>query len=425
MKVVLLNTSERKGGAAVAANRLLQSLSALPGMEATMLVRDKTTVDSKVVSVNTTACRRWRNKIRFAWERMVIYMANHFDRSRLFEVSIANTGTDLSRHPAVREADIIHLHWINQGFLSLRDLRRLQDLGKPIVWTLHDLWPATGICHYPGDCPRYQTQCKQCPFLKRHPWPAIDRLVFKRKSRLDFSHTTFVGCSRWISRMAGKSHLLQGAAGFRAISNPIDTLIFHPADRFAARHNFQLPADRKIVLFAAAKVSDTRKGIAYLIEACHLLDKQGLKNFDIALLGGQPQDFSADFPCPIHSLGYLNHPDAIQAAYACADLFVIPSLEDNLPNTIMEALACGTPCVGFHTGGIPEMIDHLQNGYLARYKDARDLADGIAWVLDHPEPESLSKACVDKVNTCYRKEVVAKQYTELYQELLNRENHGS
>ena len=91
----------------------------------------------------------------------------------------------------------------------------------------------------------------------------------------------------------------------------------------------------------------------------------------------------------------------------------------------MEALACGTPCVGFHTGGIPEMIDHLQNGYLARYKDARDLADGIAWVLDHPEPESLSKACVDKVNTCYRKEVVAKQYTELYQELLNRENHGS
>lgn len=420
MKVVILNTAERKGGAAVAANRLLKALSVIPDTEVTMLVRDKATDDPKVVSINTTAFRRWLNKIRFIWERGVIYITNRFDRSRLFQVSIANTGTDVSHHPAIREADIIHLHWINQGFLSLRDLRALQRLGKPIVWTLHDLWPATGICHYPDLCTRYQTQCQQCPFLKKRPWISLERLIFNRKFKLNFSHTTFVGCSQWIIRMAEKSRLLQKAAGFHAIPNPIDTTVFHPSDRLEARQHFHLPMDRKIVLFAAAKVSDPRKGIAYLIEACHLLDNRGVKNFDIALLGKQPQDFCTAFPCKIHSLGYLNDPAVIQAAYACADLFVIPSLEDNLPNTIMEALACGTPCVGFRTGGIPEMIDHLQNGYLARYQDAKDLADGIAWVLSHPEPETLKQACLAKVNTCYRNEVVARQYHALYQELLKQ-----
>ncbi|MDE6440844.1 MAG: glycosyltransferase family 4 protein [Bacteroidales bacterium] len=419
MKVVLLNTAERHGGAAVAANRLLKALSAVPGMEVTMLVRDKATDDPQVVSVNTTACKREQNKLRFAWERAMIFFANKFNRRGLFQVSIANTGTDVSQLPVVREADIIHLHWINQGFLSLRDLRKLQRLGKPIVWTLHDLWPATGICHYPDTCTRYRTQCDACPQMAATPLLPLSRRVFKQKMRLDFSHTAFVGCSRWITDRAQTSGLLR-QAGFHAIPNPIDGAVFHPIDRGEARQRFLLPTDRPIVLFAAAKVSDTRKGIKYLIEACQLLYRQGLPSFDVALLGGQPEGLAASFPCRVHSLGYLSAPEDIRAAYASATVFVIPSLEDNLPNTVMEALACGTPCVGFRTGGIPEMIDHLQNGYIARYQDAQDLANGIAWVLNHPEPKALSNACVQKVNQCYRPEIVARQYQTLYETLLRK-----
>lgn len=237
--------------------------------------------------------------------------------------------------------------------------------------------------------------------------------------RLDFSRTTFVGCSQWITDMAQTSHLLQQAR-FHSIPNPIDGTVFYPINRIEARQRFLLPTDRPIVLFAAAKVSDTRKGIKYLIEACRLLHQQGLQCFDVALLGGQPDGLAASFPCRVHRLGYLSDPADLRAAYAGANLFVIPSLEDNLPNTVMEALACGTPCVGFRTGGIPEMIDHLQNGYIARYQDAQDLANGIAWVLNHPSPETLSNACVQKVNQCYRQEIVARQYHTLYENLLRK-----
>ncbi|MDE6514423.1 MAG: glycosyltransferase [Bacteroidales bacterium] len=419
MKVVIINTAERNGGAAVAANRLLKALSTVPGMEATMLVRDKVTDDPQVVSINTTACKRRLNKVRFAWERALIFFANRFNRRGLFQVSIANTGTDISRLPIVREADIIHLHWINQGFLSLRDLRALQRLGKPIVWTLHDLWPATGICHYPDTCTRYRTQCGHCPQMAATPLLPLSRRVFKKKMKLDFSRTAFVGCSRWITDMAQTSGLLR-QAGFHAIPNPIDGTVFHPIARNEARQRFLLPTDRPIVLFAAAKVSDTRKGIKYLIEACRLLYQQGSQCFDVALLGGQLDGLAASFPCRVHCLGYLTAPEDIRAAYACATVFVIPSLEDNLPNTVMESLACGTPCVGFRTGGIPEMIDHLQNGYIARYKDAQDLADGIAWALNHPDAQALSNACLQKVDDCYRPDVVARQYQALYGTCLGR-----
>ena len=138
MKVVLLNTSELTGGAAVAANRLMKALRK-SGVEASMLVRDRKTDDPHVVSIDDSRMKRRLNFLRFVWERLVILICNLFSRKNLFQVSIANTGTDLSKHPLVQEADVIHLHWINQGFLSLADIRKLINTGKPIVWTLHDL----------------------------------------------------------------------------------------------------------------------------------------------------------------------------------------------------------------------------------------------------------------------------------------------
>ena len=148
MKVVILNTSERTGGAAVAAGRLGKALRKA-GIQVDKLVREDT----------------WLNRFRFYWERLIIFLFNHLSRKNLFTVSIANTGVDVSNHPLVKEADIIHLHWVNQGFLSLKDIKALTKLGKPIVWTMHDMWPCTGICHHARDCEKFQTRCEACFFL--------------------------------------------------------------------------------------------------------------------------------------------------------------------------------------------------------------------------------------------------------------------
>lgn len=404
MKVVILNTSERTGGAAVAAGRLGKALSRA-GIQVDKLVRKDT----------------WLNRFRFYWERLIIFLCNHLNRKNLFAVSIANTGTDISGHPLIKDADIIHLHWINQGFLSISDLERLIATGKPLVWTLHDLWPATSICHYPDRCEKYQSKCCQCPLQVTNPIFDLARWTYNRKKQIGLNKIHFVGCSKWITEMARKSSLLKGAS-FTSIPNPIDTSVFKPLEKIDSRERFQLPKDKFLLLFAAAKLSDKRKGAAYLIEACSILKQYYTDKIEIVLMGNGSEELCQALPFKVNSLGYISDTSTMVAAYSCADLFVIPSLEDNLPNTIMESMACGTPCVGFEIGGIPEMIGHKINGYVANYKDADDLANGIRWVLDHKDRQALSDACVKKVEENYSEVVIANRYIELYQQILGKEH---
>lgn len=402
MKVAIINTSERTGGAAVAAERLGNALKKF-GIQVDKLVRKDT----------------WLNRFRFYWERLIIFLCNHLNRKNLFTVSIANTGTDLSEDSLVKEADIIHLHWINQGFLSVSDLGKLIDSGKPIVWTLHDLWPATAICHYPDKCKKYQSECSLCPLQVTDFLFDLANWIYNRKMRIGLNKIHFVGCSKWITEMAQKSSLLEGAS-FASIPNPIDISVFKPLSKDDSRDRFHLPEGKFLLLFAAAKLSDRRKGAVYLIEACSVLKQYYADKIEIVLMGNGSEELCQALPFKVNSLGYISDTSTMVAAYSCADLFVIPSLEDNLPNTIMESMACGTPCVGFATGGIPEMIDHCVNGYIANYKDANDLANGIRWILEYKDRLALSDACVKKVQESYTEEVVAKRYMALYKELLQR-----
>ena len=419
MKILILNTTEHTGGAAVAANRLLRALLR-QGVSALMLVRDRATDDPAVVSLDQGAVRRWLNFLYFVWERLVIYLCNKLNKRNLFQVSIANTGINIRRTAAFREADVIHIHWINQGFLSLDEIARIIASGKRVVWTLHDLWPATAICHYPGDCVKYRTGCSACPMLNPNPLVDLAKRVARRKGKVDWRRVTFVGCSEWIARTASESVWLREAR-FVSIPNPIDTTLFRPIDRREARQRLGLPEEKRLILFAAAKLSDTRKGATFLLEACRLLAAEMEGELEIILMGSDAAELSALSPVPVRALGYISGAAELAVAYSCADLFVIPSLEDNLPNTIMEAMACGTPCVGFRTGGIPEMIDHAVNGYVSASRDSADLARGIAWVLRHPEPGNLSVACREKVMRRYQESVVAKKYIALYQELIQEQ----
>lgn len=413
MRVLIVNTSEKTGGAAVAANRLMEALIN-NGVKAKMLVRDKQTDCLTVVSAGDG----WRQRWHFLWERWRIFMAMHFSKTHLFEADIANVGTDITTLPEFKEADIIHLHWINQGFLSLNGIQKILSSGKPVVWTMHDIWPATAICHYARGCCRYQNKCESCPLLPRRSVSDLSAVVWRRKNEiLRKYHISFVACSRWLEGEAKKSALLKGQR-VTNIPNPINSHVFCPSDKQQAREALGLPLDKHVILFVSQRVTDKRKGLDYLVEAVNRMAVQdsSLKdNTAIAVLGGHSEEVADLLPLPVFPLGYVSDESKIVKVYNAADVFVLPSLEENLPNTIMEAMACGVPCVGFNIGGIPEMIGHLKSGYVAKAADADDLARGIKWVLDF-KGEGLSKEARRKVLNSYSQQSVAIKYIELYQE---------
>lgn len=419
MKILLVNTSENTGGAAVAANRLREALSN-SGVKVKMMVREKKSDDFSVVVVGS----RGGNFLRFCYERFVIWLCNLLSRRNLFAVSIANTGIDITRTREFREADLIHLHWINHGMLSLKGIRKILDSGKPVVWTMHDMWPATAICHYAHECEKYQTGCKNCQLLlKNESENDLSEKIWKRKVKMMDGHQiSFVACSQWLRDQAQKSCLLKGQF-VTNIPNAINTRVFYRNDRTEARTTLGLPADKRLILFVSQRVTDTRKGVSYLIDA---LEKLSAKHPDmknntaIAILGGHSDELAAQLPLPSYPLGYVSDSKHIVNIYNAADVFVLPSLSDNLPNTIMEAMACGVPCVGFDVGGIPEMIDHRRNGYVAKFRDSDDLAAGIHWVLDEADHDELSRQATEKVRQNYSETIVARRYIELYQKILQK-----
>ena len=420
MRVLIINTSERMGGAAIAAGRLMDALRN-NGIQAKMLVRDKQTDRVTVIGLKKSLWKIWQ----FIWERIVIWKANHFKKHNLFEVDIANTGTNVISLPELSQADVIHLHWINQGMLSLKDIRRIIESGKPIVWTMHDMWPFTGICHYAGDCDKYTTHCENCPILYKGNKKDLSFHTFQQKKRmLEGSHIHFVSCSQWLGNMAKRSKLI-GNHSIVSIPNAINTNLFKPRDKQAARHKLGLPMDKQLLLFGSMKTTDKRKGIDYLVNACELLAKSHpdfCKQLGVVILGKESNLYESLFPFPIYSMNYVNSEKELADIYNAVDLYVTPSLQDNLPNTIMEAMACGIPCVGFNVGGIPEMIDHLHNGYVADYKSAEDFANGIHWALSEGEYESLSQEAHRKVLTSYSESAVAKRYIEIYNKIMGNKD---
>ena len=369
MKVLLVSTSDQAGGGAIAAYRLMEALNN-NGVKARMLVRDK---QSSSVTVVQTG-----NKIPKVLERLHIMS---YLKGKLWQADTAGFGIDITGTEEYREADIIHLHWINQGMVSLSCLERMIKDGKKIVWTLHDEWPYLGICHYRGDC--QETDCRNCPLL---PGSIAHRLYQRKQELYRKGNITFVGCSQWITDRAKQA---MPDAQVVHINNCIPHNIFRHIDQQEARKKLGLPLENKIILFCSQNINDERKGYTYL--------QQALERLSTVCIGKGGR--------------YISSPEEMAMMYAAADVFVTPSLQDNLPNTIAEAMSCGTPCVGFNVGGIPEMIDHLQNGYVAGYKDVTDLAEGIQYVLTH----DMREAALHKAASAYGESHIAQKYINVYE----------
>ena len=422
MKVTLINKDDSGGGAAMACRRLFHALKSEQA-DVSMLVQDKRSADEGIRSTIKNRIGKLRSAYNFLYERLS-FMTKERDKSVRFAFSTAITGTDISNDPLVKDADIVHLHWTNGGFLSLDNVDQLLGLNKPVVWTLHDMWPFTGGCHYPGPSDRFMEQCGNCHFLK-NPHPRdMSHTGWQRKEALYKRHKniTFVACSNWMREKAQKSSLLQGFEVI-TIPNTIDTEVFIGRNKIQCRKKWGVSEAAKVILFGAANINHMRKGIKYLVEALHLLkDQPGALTHPVeVVVFGKSKGFDFNqIPFPVVNLPVIKSEADLAEIYSLADTFVLPSLEDNLPNMVMEALSCSTPVVAFHSGGIGDMIEHKANGYLAEFKSVTDLADGILYILNSSD-NRLGTTARQKIVAHFSYARIAEEHLNLYRRLLSED----
>lgn len=414
MKIAMLNTFDGGGGAARSAYRLHQGL-VRSGVASRFVTQYNKRADPAIV------CGSSRIEKLIALLRPLadmLPMKLYRKRGRRQPFSTAYVPVVQRVRQAVAEADVLHLHWVVHGFVNIPFLRQAR---RPIVWTLHDSWAFTGGCHLPAGCRRYQEACGRCPQLGSRREADLTRLNWQRKLRAwrDVDMVV-VTPSNWLAACARSSSLFAGRR-VEVIPNGIDTDVFKPLDRVACCRILNLPEDKHLILFGAmGATSDENKGFELLRQAMAALPRQVAgKECMLVVFGSQQLDLP-DLNIEVRFMGTLTDDIALSVLYAAADVMVVPSRQENLPNTIMEAMACGTPAVAFRTGGIPDLIEHQYSGYLAEPFDTGDLAQGIAWTL---EQSGLGIHCRQKVEREFALDVVSARYVKLYSELTGN-GHG-
>jgi glycosyltransferase involved in cell wall biosynthesis len=414
MNVLILNFSDVEGGAARAAFRLHLGFHKI-GLPSQMLVQNKRSDDRNVIA----APSKLANKFEEIRETVYNVPLRLYPRRNPGIFSTQWLPDSLLSKIQKIDPDIINLHWICKGFLQIETLPKLK---KPIVWTLHDMWPFTGGCHYSEDCDRYTQSCGSCPQLHSHKESDLSRWVWQRKAKAWKNlNLTLVSPSVWLAKCANSSSLCKD---FRVevIPNGIDTQKYKPINRHWAREILNLPQDKQIVLFGGAGgTGDRWKGFNLLVPALQSLSKSGWNDrIELLVFGSSQPENPIELGFKAHYLGKLADDISLAIVYVAADVFVAPSVYDNLPNTVMEACACAIPSVAFNIGGLPDMIEHCSNGYLAKPYETEDLATGIAWVLENKERyQKLSASAREKAEREFTLELQARRYLSLYNEVLS------
>lgn len=413
MKLIMLNTYDNQGGAAIATYRLHSGLCSM-GINSHLLVQYKKTDDPSVLVSHT----KWQRT--FAMLRMQLdRLPNKYYRKRQnVNFSASWLPERLASKVAKFKPDIVHLFWANDGFLRIETLGKLK---QPIVWTLHDMWPITGGCHYDDACGKFRMSCGNCPVLHSEREHDLSRRIWARKQKAwDGVPIVVVATSHWLADMARSSSLFKNQR-IEVIPNGIDTERYKPLDKRAAREAYGLPQDKHVVLFSAfSATSDKRKGSQFLVPALKKMALAGWgENTELVVIGSSEPENPPDFGMKVHYMGNLYDEISQVLLYSAADVTVAPSMQENLSNTVMESLSCGTPVVAFNIGGMPDMIEHQCSGYLARPFGSDDLTDGIMWVLENKARyDMLAQRARQTVVERYNLKKVANQYLALYQNIL-------
>jgi len=294
-------------------------------------------------------------------------------------------GSNISEIEVVKEADVIYVHWVLNGFLSLTNIEQLVNLNKRIIFFMHDMWTITGGCHHSFGCLKYMNQCHSCKFFEGDKHKDLSINEFKRKKKLFSTNENvyFIAPSKWLFDCAQQSALIRKKPLFY-IPNYLDDKIFKPFEKNVAKRILNFDKDEIVIAFGAISIESPYKGWQYLQKALELLyADDNYKKVSILIFGsGFKKEIAEAIPFNTKFLGYLSNEYAINLMYNAADIFIAPSLAEVFGYVILESLRCGTPVVAFNTGGIPDLIAHKKNGYLAKYKDSEDLTKGIKYCLE-------------------------------------------
>lgn len=412
MNPLLLNTYDVQGGAALATYRIHRALCSI-GINSRLMVQSGK-CDIRDVDGQSS------------WQRRSLKLRPYFDnipnrffrRSKPELFSVAWLPDNVLARIQRANPDLVHLFWVNNGFIRLENLGKIK---KPSVWTLHDMWPFTGGCHYDDGCGRFRDHCGSCPHIYSKSNRDISRRILQRKLNAwrDWD-VTIVATSQWLAEEARASTIFCDR-DIRVIPNTIDIDKYKPMPKSMARSIVNLPLDKRIVMFsAAAAVSNPRKG-GYLLKAAieQIAHTNAGADVELVVVGASAPKYGRDFDVPVHYMGTLADDISQVVLYSAADLLVAPSIQENLSNTVMESLACGTPVVAFRIGGMPDMIEHRGNGYLAQAFDSNDLAQGILWLLESDDRlEKASARARSGVVENFAFPLIAERYATLYKELL-------
>ncbi len=422
MKILHINTYDITGGAARAAYRLHRGMIQI-GEESWMLVNQKASMDDSVFSVIP---KKSGNRFGDEYILRKVIQGRHIRANR---TDISNTlfslpypGYDLSTLPLVKSVDLINLHWV-ADFQSTFTLNKLFAMNKPIVWTFHDQWAFTGGCHYSAGCEEYRKNCECCWQLSDDPFNLTAAILRDKQFLFKGANLTVVAPSRWMGACARKSTLFKNVP-VKVIPYSLESDIFKPMPKEEAKKYLGLPPETAVLLFGAEYSVEKRKGFRELMKAIQscMSDPVFRKRTDEdtirILCFGHPNKALKTADIPITSLGYLKSDAEIRQAYSAADIFVLPSLEDNLPNTMLESMSCGTPVVAFNTGGFPDVIIDDVTGRLVPIGDAHQLGKAILSLMFEPDKRKImSRNCRKAIENGYSLPMQARRYQKLYQEL--------
>jgi glycosyltransferase involved in cell wall biosynthesis len=413
MEIIHISFEDIYGGAARAAYRLHKALLS-SSVNSQMLVQNKASDDYTVLRVGLKV-EQAINKFRPTLDSLPVKLYKN-RKPISFAPAWLPSGNIIKKIKQINP-DIVHLHWICGGMIRIENLVKIK---KPIVWSLHDMWAFTGGCHYDTECRKFKNGCQGCPILGSNRKNDLSKKVFdrKRKSFERMDSLTIIGLSKWLKECA-KSSLLFKNKKIVNLPNPIDADTFKPIEKVIARDILGLSWNTRLILFGAmGATSVLRKGFKELCEALAKLEVNGVNDIELIVVGGSKPQNAPNLNFKTHYLGHLQDDISLRVIYSAADVMVMPSLQENLSNAIMESLSCARPVVAFDIGGNSDMVEHKRNGYLAKPFDAEDMADGIEWVINNKNYDKLCENAKQKVLTEFDSKVVADKYIQLYEQIL-------
>ena len=411
MRIIHLSYSDIVGGAPRATYRIHQSLLK-QGINSRLWVNEKKSEDRTVGELNNKI-GKVLNKL---FKVVKYFLVKMLKTENKIIHSLSVFPSNWVKHINNSDADIVHLHWIQGEMLSIKHISKIK---KPIVWTLHDMWAFCGAEHYtndnrwregyyPNNRPNYESGFD------------LNRWTWNRKKKYLKTPIQIVTPSTWLAKCVSESALMKNWP-VSVIATPIDTDHWKPIDKKNARQLLNLSQDANLILFGAAGGGkDPRKGYDLLLSALEYIktDKK-IKKIELVVFGQSKPKSQPNLGFPIHYFGHLYDDLRLAALYSVADVMVVPSRQDNFPNTAIEAQACGTPVVSFDIGGLPDIIEHQKTGYLAKAFDTRDLANGITWVLEQSDSKKLGNNARERVVEKFSEKKIS-EYVSIYKKLLEK-----